>query len=81
MLTTERNVFACPHNQVLRAILLLYPELLGFADLGMKAIYKFDMGDMPVIVAVVAAETSVHITGPSEWQKRIATGTFNSEKI
>ena len=49
---------------------------VGFADLGMEAIYEFDVVDMPVTVAVDAAGTSVHNTGPAEWQKRIATGEF-----
>ncbi len=48
--------------------------LLGFADLGMETIYEFDVVDMPVTVAVDAGGTSAHITGPAEWQKRIATG-------
>ena len=51
-------------------------KVLGFADLGMEAIYEFDVVDMPVTVAVDAAGTSVHNTGPAEWQKRIATGEF-----
>ncbi|KRC17035.1 hypothetical protein ASE28_05195 [Acidovorax sp. Root219] len=48
--------------------------LLGFADLGMEAIYEFDVVDMPVTVAVEAGGTSAHITGPAEWQKCIAAG-------
>jgi fumarate hydratase, class I len=56
--------------------LFLYLEVLGFADLGMEAMYVFDMVDMPVTVAVDAAGISVHNTGPAEWQKRIATGEF-----
>ena len=46
-------------------------RVLGFADLGMEAIYEFDVRDMPVTVAVDAAGTSVHETGPREWQARI----------
>ncbi len=46
--------------------------LLAFGDLGMEAIYEFDVRDMPVTVAVDAKGTSVHQTGPAEWQKRIA---------
>ena len=46
-------------------------EVVGFADLGMEAIYEFDVKDMPVTVAVDAAGTSVHKTGPTEWQARI----------
>ncbi|MBK8017562.1 MAG: fumarate hydratase [Betaproteobacteria bacterium] len=44
---------------------------LAFADLGMEAIYEFDVVDMPVTVAVDSKGTSVHQTGPKEWQARI----------
>ena len=53
-----------------------HAKVVGFADLGMEAIYEFDVVDMPVTVAVDAGGTSVHNTGPAEWQKRIATGDF-----
>ena len=46
-------------------------RVLAFADLGMEAIYEFDVQDMPVTVAVDAGGTSVHITGPREWQAKI----------
>ena len=46
-------------------------KTVGFADLGMEAIYEFDVRDMPVTVAVDAKGTSVHQTGPREWQARI----------
>ena len=46
-------------------------KVVGFADLGMEAIYEFDVKDMPVTVAVDSAGTSVHNTGPKEWQARI----------
>ena len=45
--------------------------VVGFADLGMEAIYEFDVQDMPVTVAVDSAGTSVHTTGPKEWQAKI----------
>jgi fumarate hydratase class I len=51
-------------------------RVVGFEDLGMEAIYEFDVVDMPVTVAVDAGGTSAHITGPAEWQKRIASGEF-----
>jgi len=51
-------------------------KVVGFADLGMEAIYEFDVVDMPVTVAVDAGGTSAHITGPAEWSKRIASGEF-----
>jgi len=49
-------------------------RVLGFADLGMEAIYEFDVKDMPVTVAVDANGVSVHTTGPKEWQEKIAAG-------
>jgi len=46
-------------------------RVLAFEDLGMEAIYEFEVKDMPVTVAVDANGTSVHTTGPAEWSKRI----------
>jgi len=46
-------------------------RVLAFADLGMEAIYEFEMKDMPVTVAVDAKGDSVHRSGPAEWEKRI----------
>ncbi len=46
-------------------------RLLAFEDLGMEAIYEFDVKDMPVTVAVDSAGESVHKTGPAEWRSRI----------
>jgi fumarate hydratase, class I len=46
-------------------------RVVAFADLGMEAIYEFDVKDMPVTVAVDANGTSVHQTGPREWQSKI----------
>ena len=48
-------------------------KIVGFSDLGMEAIYEFDIVDMPVTVAVDAGGTSVHITGPAQWKNRIAS--------
>jgi len=48
-----------------------HAQVVGFADLGMEAIYEFDITDMPVTVAVDSNGTSVHETGPKEWQARI----------
>jgi len=52
-------------------------QVVGFADLGMEAIYEFDVTDMPVTVAVDAGGTSAHITGPKEWQAKIANIPVN----
>jgi fumarate hydratase class I len=46
-------------------------RVVAFADLGMEAIYEFDVQDMPVTVAVDASGTSVHKTGPAKWRNRI----------
>ncbi|MBU3077947.1 fumarate hydratase [Sphingomonas quercus] len=47
-------------------------RVVGFADLGMEAIYEFEVKDMPVTVAVDAEGTSVHHTGPLVWREKIA---------
>ena len=46
-------------------------RVLAFADLGMEAIYEFDVVDMPVTVAVDSQGTSVHAIAPRQWQERI----------
>ena len=48
-------------------------KVLAFADLGMEAIYEFEVQDMPVTVAVDTQGRSVHDIGPAEWKKRIGT--------
>ena len=45
--------------------------VVGFEDLGMEAIYEFDVEDMPVTVAVDSSGESVHQTGPKKWQAMI----------
>ena len=44
-------------------------QLLAFEDLGMEAIYEFEVKDMPVTVAVDSQGESIHKTGPSQWRK------------
>jgi len=46
-------------------------KVVAFADLGMEAIYEFEVEDMPVTVAVDTRGRSVHNIGPAEWKKRI----------
>jgi len=46
-------------------------EVLAFPELGMEAIYEFDVKDMPVTVAVDSQGTSVHTTGPEKWKQVI----------
>jgi len=45
--------------------------VVAFPELGMEAIYEFDVVDMPVSVAVDSAGTSVHQTAPAIWQQKI----------
>ncbi|MDN7132443.1 fumarate hydratase [Halomonas sp. MC140] len=47
-------------------------RIVGFEDLGMEAIYEFEVEDMPVTVAVDSQGTSVHQTGPAKWKEIIA---------
>ena len=53
-------------------------KVVGFADLGMEAIYEFDLQDMPVTVAVDSEGTSVHTTGPIEWCQKIGKIPVNT---
>ena len=46
-------------------------RVVAFEELGMEAIYEFDVHDMPVTVAVDSAGSNVHETGPREWQEKI----------
>src|SRR5204862_4959532 len=46
-------------------------RVVAFADLGMEAIYEFEVRDMPVTVAVDSRGVSVHKLGPREWQAKI----------
>jgi fumarate hydratase, class I len=47
-------------------------RVLAFEDLGMEAIYEFEVVDMPVTVAVSADGESAHKTGPEKWKAKIA---------
>jgi len=46
-------------------------KCLAFEDLGMEAIYQFEIKDMPVTVAVDSTGNSVHESGPKIWQEKI----------
>ena len=52
-------------------------EVVAFPELGMEAIYEFDVEDMPVTVAVDHTGSSVHTTGPKIWQKKIEAQRLN----
>ena len=46
-------------------------RLVAFGDLGMEAIYEFEVKDMPVTVAVDSTGRSIHTEGPAQWRKII----------
>ncbi|MBL4910689.1 MAG: fumarate hydratase [Alteromonadaceae bacterium] len=46
-------------------------KVVAFEELGMEAIYEFEVEDMPVTVAVDSNGESAHVTGPAIWQKKI----------
>lgn len=46
-------------------------EVVAFPELGMEAIYEFEVKDMPVTVAVDSSGDSVHNSGPQIWAKKI----------
>ena len=48
-----------------------HAEVKAFPELGMEAVYEFDVVDMPVTVAVDTQGRSVHATGPKIWQAKI----------
>jgi fumarate hydratase class I len=47
-------------------------KVVGFADLGMEAIYEFEVSDFPVTVAVDSEGNNVHTLAPQVWKNRIA---------
>ena len=47
-------------------------RVVAFEDLGMEAIYEFDVNDMPVTVAVDVNGDAVHQSGPETWRLKIA---------
>ncbi len=46
-------------------------QCVAFEDLGMEAVYQFDIQDMPVTVAVDTTGDSVHESGPQHWKEKI----------
>jgi fumarate hydratase class I len=48
-------------------------KVLAFPEMGMEAIYEFEVNDMPVTVAVDVNGESVHNTGPRIWEQKIRT--------
>jgi fumarate hydratase class I len=47
-------------------------RVVAFPELGMEAVYEFEVRDMPVTVAVTSAGESVHETGPKAWRNQFA---------
>ncbi len=52
-------------------------KVVAFEDLGMEAIYEFELDEMPVTVAVDTQGESVHRTGPQQWAAKIAAKEIN----
>ncbi len=46
-------------------------EVMAFPELGMEAIYAFEVVDMPVTVAVDTGGESIHAAAPKVWQAKI----------
>ncbi len=46
-------------------------RIVAFEDMGMEAIYEFEIKDMPVTVAVDSKGNSIHNSGPAEWKNII----------
>jgi fumarate hydratase class I len=47
-------------------------RVVAFADLGMEAIYEFDVVDMPMTVAVDTNGISAHVEGPAIWKLKLS---------
>jgi fumarate hydratase class I len=54
-------------------------KVLAFEEMGMEAIYEFEVKDMPVTVAVDSRGESVHKTGPEKWQKIIFENSYTEQ--
>ncbi|NVJ67183.1 MAG: fumarate hydratase [Gammaproteobacteria bacterium] len=48
-----------------------HSKVVAFPELGMEAVYEFDVVDMPVTVAVDSSGESVHKTGPAIWKVKL----------
>lgn len=55
-------------------------KVVAFPELGMEAIYEFEVSDMPVTVAVDTEGQSVHQSGPALWQSKIQEMPINIKK-
>lgn len=52
-------------------------RVVAFEDLGMEAIYEFEVENMPVTVAVDSSGHSVHQAGPAQWQGKSVAVQFS----
>lgn len=52
-------------------------RVLAFEDLGMEAIYEFEIVDMPVTVAVDILGNSIHKSGPAQWKATVQISNIN----
>jgi fumarate hydratase class I len=55
-------------------------KVVAFEDMGMEAIYEFEVEDMPVTVAVDSLGESVHVTGPAMWKAKIEVQDAKTQK-
>jgi fumarate hydratase class I len=55
---------------------ITHAKIVAFPELGMEAIYEFEVNDMPVTVAVDTQGESVHKIGPQIWQAKIEEKTL-----
>jgi fumarate hydratase class I len=56
-------------------------KVVGFEDLGMEAIYEFEVADFPVTVAVDAEGQNVHQLAPLVWREKIARAKTDGELL
>ena len=52
-------------------------RVVAFPELGMEAVYEFELEDMPVTVAVDHTGESIHQTGPKLWAEKISQREIN----
>ncbi|GIS69984.1 MAG: hypothetical protein CM1200mP9_08050 [Gammaproteobacteria bacterium] len=54
---------------------------IAFEDLGMEAIYEFEVNDMPVTVAVDPKGESIHKAGPAEWRQNLGPVVLKPSRL
>ncbi len=54
-------------------------RVVAFEDLGMEAVYEFEVAEMPVIVAVDTEGASIHKSGPERWRKEISASNTTQD--